>query len=219
MARVLWDQVGVRRFETGLDRGVLYLPDNTGVAWNGLTSVEEDLSDIAVESFYLDGIKYLNRRSVGDFSATMKALTYPDEFLQFEGLSEVNPGFIASNQAVNRTFGLCYRTIVGNDEDGVDHGYKLHILYNLTAKPANKSYSTLSSATSPLEFSWTISGIPVYIEGFRPTVHFVIDSTSVLYDVMSDFEDLLYGTDITSPKLPDIETLASVYQDLIDASN
>lgn len=199
MSRLLWDDPGNRRFETGLDRGVLYLPTGLGVAWNGLTSVEEDNGDIESNAFFFDGIKYMDTRYPGDFSGTMSALTYPDEFLQFDGYAELeNNHVLLGHQPVYDRFGLSWRTGIGNDINGLDHGYKIHICYNLLAIPSNRVYNTLSGETNPSEFSWDISGVPEVIPGYRPTVHIILDTTRMNSFMIRDVEDLLYGTENTT---------------------
>lgn len=215
MTKLLWDQVGDRRFEAGCDRGVLYLPDGNAVPWNGLTSVTDDMTDMAVEKFFLDGIKYLDRRAFGDYAGTLTALTYPREFEQFEGTSEVVSGVYGTGQPVNETFGLSYRTRVGNDEEGIDYGYRVHLLYNLTAKPDNKVYPTLNASATAQEFSWTLAGTPILIPGLRPSVHLIVDSTRVANGYMPAFEDIIYGSSSTDPSLPDVETLMQFQGDII----
>lgn len=210
MTKLVWDQVGSRKFETGCDRGVLYLPNGSAVPWNGLTSVDEDLSAVTVSEYYLDGVKYLNDRSLGDFAGTINAFTYPDEFRQFDGMGEISSGMFASDQPVTEKFGLSYRTRIGNDELGTEYGYKIHLLYNLTSKPANKTFSSISDKSNPIDLSWSISGVPIPITGFRPTCHIVVDSTRVHPGIMTSLENILYGTSSTAPSLPDAATLISL---------
>lgn len=215
MTAVLWDQVGSRRFEGGCDRGVLYLQDDTVVPWNGLTSVSDDSTDTTIEEYFLDGVKYLNRRIVGDYAGTLKALTYPDEFIEYDGILEYDQGIFVTGQPVGKTFGLSYRTKIGNDTSGNDYGYKLHILYNLTAKPDTRTYATETSSVSAQEFSWTLAGVVVPVLGFRPMVHLIIDSTKVIDGAMGVFEGMLYGTDISDPFLPQAADLVGMLADLI----
>ncbi len=193
--KLVWDQVGERRYEAGLDRGVLYLPDGSAVPWNGLTSVDEDTSDVEVEAFYFDGFKYLETRSSGDFSGTLKAFTFPEEFDAFDGLEGIFNGAQLSNQPVTDTFSLSYRTRIGNDVNGIDHGYKIHVIYNLMASPDSKSYSSLSDQLNPLEFGWTITAVSELVPGFRPTSHVVFDTTKMNRFLILDIEALLYGKD------------------------
>ncbi len=203
MTKLLWDQTGDRFYETGVDRGVLYLPDRSGVPWNGLTAVDEDTSDVAVEAFYYDGFKYLETRSSGDFSGTLKAFTFPEEFMLFDGLDTINKnGMQLGNQPVTERFGVSYRTRIGNDVDGSDHGYKIHVVYNLTATPEGRSYSTLSEQQNPLEFSWKLTAVPEMLVGQRPTAHVVFDTTRMNPYLISDLEDLLYGVGVINPAVP-----------------
>lgn len=203
MSKLVWKKPGAQRYEDGVDRGVLYLDDGTGVAWNGLTAVEEDLSDIETTSYYFDGTKYLETRSPGDFSAILRAFTYPDEFLRFDGYTELNNGVLLGEQPVYERFGLSYRTRVGNDIDGYDHGYKIHVLYNLIAKPENRAYKSLQGGQQTLnDMAWRISGVPEHVQGHRPTVHIIIDTTRLNPYLVQDVEKLLYGED---PYIPPSE--------------
>lgn len=205
MTAIVWDQLGQRSYESGIDRGVLYLEDGSGIPWNGLTSVEERFSTASVTPLYFEGLKYNEIVEVSEFSASLKAYTYPDEFLRFEGFDEPEAGFYVTGQ-VPPMFGLAYRTRVGNDLDS-EAGYKLHILCNLNAQPSNKGYKTQSQNVSLIEFEWVISSIPERIPGFKPTSHLIIDSTRVNPDLLQSIEDILYGTDSTGPELPDFITL------------
>lgn len=194
MTKLLWDQAGQRLYEAGLDRGVLYKEDTFGVPWNGLTSIDENLSNIASDPIYFDGVKYIDQPKVGDFSATLNAYTYPDEFLEYEGLQSLGGGLFVDDQRPKQ-FGLSYRTKVGNDVDGLDHGYKIHIIYNLTAVPQAETYETLSNSVTPVPFSWQISAVPVPLFGFRPTAHFIFDSRFLPPEILTVIESILYGTD------------------------
>lgn len=211
MTRLQWDLAGSRRFEAGLDRGVLYLPTGTVVPWNGLTGVDEDTSDTTVEEYYLDGVKYLSKRHDGDFSATLKAITYPDEFLAFDGLAEFNPGIFAGDQPVRGVFGLSYRTKVGNDLNS-DVSYKIHLLYNLTAKISGKSFSSTGKAVEPSDFAWSITGVPMPIVGYRPSCHVVIDTARLRAGVLTVLENALYGTASVAPYLPSPDALVTLQQ-------
>jgi hypothetical protein len=211
MTRLIWDAAGTHRFEQGVDRGVLYLPNGTVVPWNGLTGVDEDTSDTIIEEYYLDGVKYLVRRDAGDFSGTLKAITYPDEFLPFDGNGEFNPGIFAADQPVMGTFGLSYRTKMGNDSN-VEASYKIHVLYNQTAKISGKSFSTASKAVTPAEFAWSITGVPMAVVGYRPTCHVVIDSSRLRAGVLTVLENALYGSSSTAAYLPDPATLVALQQ-------
>lgn len=198
MATLTWDDVGIRVFESGVDRGVLYLNDGFGVAWNGLVSVQEKAS-ASVEPLFFDGLKFEDVITIGEFSATIKAFTYPDEFMEFEGIEELDKGMFVYDQPQGR-FNLSYRTRIANDLD--QHAYKIHILYNLTAIPSDVEYQSLSDTVSPIEFEWTITAIPNEVEGFQPTAHLVIDSRKMDKYLLQDIEDILYGSDTNDPYLP-----------------
>lgn len=223
MAELVWDQIGDRFYEMGCDRGVLYSPtflteviegddfsigtiSSKGFSWNGLISVDEDRQGASVEPLYFDGKKYSDQVVLEDFSATLKSYTYPDEFLEFDGFSEFGPGMFLDNQMPG-SFGLSYRTLVGNDENS-DFGYKIHILYNLTAVSDAVPHQTVDSNVEPITFSWKLSGIPEDFPGSYPTVHFIIDSTKMSTDSLSMLESILYGTETADPRLPSIEELA-----------
>ncbi len=210
MTALVWDKVGERTYQTGVDRGVLYLHDGTAVAWNGLTSIE-DTDNTTLTSYYLDGVKYLDNLAPGDFTGKLKAFTYPPEFDQVNGIANVSPGLAYYDQPV-KSFDLSYRTRVGNDLDGVDHGYKIHLLYNLIANPDTYAFVSLTSATnSPIEFSWVLTGTPPKIEKFRPTVHISIDSGDTPPDLLQSIEDILYGTEDSAPHLPTIDEIAEIF--------
>lgn len=206
MAPLQWDQVGERLYETGVDHGVLYIPDETGVydtgfAWNGLTTVTESPSGAESNAQYADNIKYLNLLSAEDFGGTIEALTYPDEFGQCDGTAEIAPG-VQIGQQGRKSFGLSYRTRLGNDVEGTDHGYKLHLLYGLLAAPSEKAYATINDSPEAITFSWEVSSTPVPVTGHKPTALLIVDSTTVDPAALSDLEDVLYGGSGTEPKLP-----------------
>lgn len=206
MSKLLWDQVGERRYETGVDHGVLYIPDgggaySNGVAWNGLTSVQESPSGAEPNAQYADNIKYLNLLSAEEFSATIEAFTYPDEFNQFDGLAQPEPGVLVGQQT-RKLFGLCYRTKLGNDVDGDDYGYKLHLVYGCQASPSEKSYNTINDSPEALPLSWEVSTTPVAVSGLKPTSILVVDSTIVDATALATLEDFLHGTVGTDPSLP-----------------
>lgn len=214
MTALVWDQVGERFFEVGLDRGVLYPPDTKGVPWSGLISVNEKISGGEGSPIYFDGVKFADQVSAGDFSASLKAYTYPDEFLDCEGIQEVGNGLFVANQRPNR-FGLSYRTKIGDDEEGLQSGYKIHILYNLTAIPSQKNYQTQLANSSAIEFEWAITAIPGEVPGFRSTAHVIIDSRRMGPLLLEDLEKTLYGTEVDDPKLPDLSTLTSFVGDWV----
>lgn len=206
MSKLVWDQTGERLYETGVDRGVLYLLDNsnkysTGVAWNGLTAVTESPSGAEATDLYADNIKYLSMRSAETFGATIEAYTYPDEFGECDGSAEIATGVIIGQQA-RKTFGLCYRTVVGNDVNGNDHGYKLHLIYGATASPSEKGYATISDSPEAITFSWEVTTTPVNVEGFKPTACLTIDSTKANATDLASLEEILYGKDAGAEGTP-----------------
>lgn len=198
MTALVWDQVGDRVYENGLEKGVLYLSDGSGVAWNGLTNVDSG-AKISVTPVYFDGAKVNDIVTLGDFEGKLTAFTYPDEFLEYQGFGEVRDGVYLDNQPL-KTFGLCYRTNVNNDVDGTS-GYKIHILYNLTAVPSSQAYSTLSDNSDAIEFEWELSAVPEERDGRRPSAHVILDSRTIGADLLEEIESLLYGTDLTPPTL------------------
>lgn len=207
MTALVWDQEGTRFYESGIDRGVLYLRDGNGVPWNGLLAVNEDSPTNDAAAVYFDGIKYADVLALGEFSGSLRAFTYPDEFLEFEGVIEVNNGLYVTNQQPTR-FGLSYRTKVGNDLDG-DAGYKIHILYNLLATPSQKGYETQAADITAMEFEWSITSIPGRVSGFQPTAHLIIDSRQMGPLLLQDIEATLYGNEFDDAKLPPLSTLTS----------
>lgn len=215
MSTLVWDQIGERFYETGVDHGVLYIPDSAGaytdgVAWNGLTSISETPSGGEANAQYADNIKYLNLYSAEEFGATLEAFTYPDEFAQFDGLAVPTPGVVLGQQA-RKSFGLSYRTKIGSDLDGDDHGYKLHLLYGCTASPSEKAYNTINDSPEAIAFSWEISTIPVMVTGHKPTSLITIDSTKVTPQDLADLEELLYGTPGTDPSLPTPDAVIALF--------
>lgn len=207
MAAIVWDETGQRFYETAISKGVFYDVNGFGIPWNGLTSLEESVSN-AVQAVHFDGLKINDIVTVGDFSAVLRAFTYPDEFLPYEGILEDQSGFFVTDQPGSR-FGLSYQTKVGNDVDGIEHGYKIHILYNLTALPSQKTYQTLSNEAMPMEFEWTITGIPEAIENFRSTVHIIFDSNKMDQWLLEDLEHIIYGDEDSDPYLPPLKGLAT----------
>lgn len=206
MAALTWDQVGERLYETGVDHGVLYLPDQSGTyedgyAWNGLTTVTESPSGAEASPQYADNIKYLNLISAEEFGATIEAFTYPDEFAQCDGTAMPGPG-IAIGQQGRKVFGLTYRTRVGNDTDGTDHGYKLHLIYGAQAAPSEKAYATINDSPEAIAFSWEVTTTPVQVEGYKPTALLTIDSTKVDAGSLTTLEDALYGSASVDARLP-----------------
>lgn len=205
---LVWDEIGTRFYEIGVDRGVLYLPDGNGVAWNGLISVNEKSDGNESIPIYFDGVKYSESLIPGDFAASLTAYTYPDEFLECEGILDVGNGLFTTNQQPSR-FGLSYRTMIGDDIDGVNQYYKIHILYNLTAIPSQKNYQTIAGDSNAIAFEWNISSVPGEIPGFRPTAHVIFDTRHMSPLLLQDIENTLYGDGSTTPTLPPISTLIS----------
>lgn len=189
----IWDDLSKHTYATGIDRGVFYPENANGVPWNGLSGVDELAGDSAVETYYIDGERFYNHRPVKDASASIRAYTYPDEFLPYDGLSEAVDGIFLDEQPHAGVFGVCYRTLVGSVLTA-DLGYKLHLWYNLTAEPTQYSYATLSSQAQLSTFSWTVRGVPLQIEGYRPTNHIVIDSRKIPDYHLARLEAILYGT-------------------------
>lgn len=207
MASLVWDKSGERIFQAGVDRGVLFLRDGRTAAWNGLISVEDSSDSEDKQSYYLDGVKYLESIPPGDYVGKLTAFTYPEEFDSVIGIADVASGISYYNQP-GESFHLSYRTKIGNDIEGMDYGYKIHILYNIIANSDLRTFNTINdSGVEPTQFAWLLSGIPITIQGFRPTVHISIDSTKVPSDCLQELEDILYGTSISDPYLPSIEEI------------
>ena len=216
MAKLVWDQAGQKFFETGVSNGVLYVSDGQGgylkgVAWNGLTSVAENPSGAESNPVYADNIKYLNIISAEEFGATIEAYTYPDEFMECDGSAQVVAGVNIGQQA-RKSFGISYRTRVGNDVAGDNLGYKIHVIYNCQAAPSGKTYSTVNESPEAITFSWEVTTTPVPVEGFRPTATVVFDSTKLDAEKMASVENALYGGASSEPGLPSIEELLALVQ-------
>lgn len=216
MAAITWDATGERLFETGVDHGVLYPISSSGtydngVAWNGLSAITESPSGAEATAVWADNIKYVNLLSAEEFGATVEAYTYPDEFAICDGTAELIDGVIVGQQA-RKVFGLCYRTKIGNDVDGNDHGYKLHIIYGAQASPSEKAYSTINDSPEAISFSWELTTTPVNVTGMNATSYLVIDSTKCDAEKLAALEKILYGSaePDTAPRLPlpdEIKTL------------
>lgn len=211
--RLIWDKIGERLYETGVKMGVLYPMDSKsqysrGVAWNGLTSVSESPSGAESTAIYADDTKYLNLVSAEEFGATVEAYTYPDEYAECDGSAELVPGVYAGQQK-RKTFGLCYRTVLGNDSENEDYGYKLHLVYGCKAAPSEKGYSTINDSPEAITFSWEISTTPVEItkeidgKKLKPTACLTFDSTKVDKEKLKALEEILYGKDPTSAEAND----------------
>lgn len=216
MSKIVWDETGKRFYETGVNQGVLYLRDTNGayingVAWNGLTSVTESPSGAEATPLYADDTKYLNLMSAEEFGASIEAYTYPDEFAECDGSAEIATGVVIGQQS-RKTFGLCYRTALGNDVDGNSHGYKIHLIYGATASPSEKGYTTINDSPEAITFSWELTTTPVNVTGHKPTASIVIDSTKATPAKLKALEDILYGADSVEPRMPlpdEIVTLMS----------
>lgn len=210
-----WDNVGERHYETGVDHGVLYRAgaDGTyedGVAWNGLTTVTESPSGAEASPQYADNIKYLNLISAEEFGGTVEAFTYPDEFGECDGTVQPQPG-VAIGQQGRRLFGLAYRTRKGNDAEGPDYGYKIHLIYGAQAAPSEKAYGTINDSPEAITFSWEITTSPVAVTGFKPTAILTIDSTEVDAGDLAALEGILYGTPGDNARLPLPDEVVGVF--------
>ena len=223
MSRLTWDNTGERYYETGVKQGVRYPIQadgrySKGVAWNGLISVTESPSGAEATPLYADDIKYLNLISNEEFGATIEAYTYPDEFYECDGSSALADGVMIGQQK-RKTFGLCYRTTVGNDVDGNDYGYKLHLIYGCLAAPSEKGYNSINDSPEAITFSWEVSTTPVSVKGFKPTSQITIDSTKIAEGKkakLTELEDILYGKDgdggsTTGPRLPLPDEVATLF--------
>ena len=221
--KLVWDKTGEHYYETGVKNGVLYPMSASGtypkgVAWNGLTAITESPSGAEATALYADDIKYLNLMSNEEFGATVEAYTYPDEFAECDGSASLTEGVYIGQQA-RKTFGLCYRTTLGNDSKGNDYGYKLHIIYGAMASPSEKAYSTINDSPDAITFSWELSTTPVAVANFKPTASLTIDSTKVDSAKLAALEEILYGKDGTGednsvgavdPRLPLPDEIATL---------
>jgi hypothetical protein len=215
MTALSWDGVGDRTYETGVDHGVLYTRDGAGAytngfAWNGLTTITESPSGAEANPMYADNIKYLNLYSAEEFGATLEAFTFPDEFLEYDGLVVPVAG-VAVGQQARKTFGLSYRTKKGNDVDGEDFGYKIHLIYGASASPSEKAYNTVNDSPEAITFSWEITTTPVGVTDMRPTSIVTIDSTLVDAGDLEDLETILYGSMGVDPRLPLPDEVISIF--------
>ncbi len=205
MAKLVWDAIGEKIYETGVDHGVLYVQEAgaypKGVVWNGLTAVTESPSGAEATPLYADNIKYLNLMSTEEFGATIEAYTYPDEFAQCDGSAELVTGIMIGQQK-RKSFGMCYRTVIGNDTESNAYGYKLHIIYGALAAPSEKAYATINDSPEAITFSWEVSTTPVAVDGHEPTASIVIDSTKVDAEKLAALEAVLYGSESEEARLP-----------------
>lgn len=208
MSRLEWDKTGEKLYETGVDMGVLYPKDKSGaypagVAWNGLTAVNESPSGAEATALYADNAKYLELISTEEFGGTIEAYMYPDEFAACDGSAELETGVVATQQE-RQHFGFCYRTLVGSDTEGTNHGYKIHIVYDAVAKPSSRDNSTVNDNPEAVMMSWEFSTTPVKVnkEGFKPTAHIIVDSTKLTKEKLKKLEDTLYGDTSVTARLP-----------------
>lgn len=214
MAKLAWDNVGERLYETGVKQGVLYPMASTGeynkgVAWNGLTAVTESPSGAEATPLYADDIKYLNLMSNEEFGGTIEAYMYPDEFMECDGSASLVAG-VSIGQQPRKTFGLCYRTTLGNDVASNDYGYKLHLVYGALASPSEKAYATINDSPEAITFSWEFSTTPVNVTGHKPTASLTIDSTKVDAEKLAALEAILYGSESEEPRLPLPDEIATI---------
>lgn len=208
MSRLTWDDFGKRLYELGVDRGVLYVGTAAGVAWAGLISVPETSAGGTARPFYLDGIKYLNLASAEEYAATINSFASPPEFGPCDGSLAIHNGLFATQQP-RSPFGLTYRTLIGNDAEGTEYAYKIHVVYNALAEPSQRANKTTGDSMDPDTYSWAITTQPPTFTGFKPTAHFVVDSRFTSPLRLSAFEDILYGSDTAASSLP-------LGQDLVD---
>ena len=214
MTKLVWDQTGERLYETGVKNGVLYVQDDkgtypAGVAWNGLTAVTQSPSGAEATPLYADDIKYLNLYSAEEFAATIEAYTYPDEFAECDGSAELTTGVYVGQQP-RKTFGMAYKTVLGNDVMTNKYGYKLHLIYGAMAAPSEKAYATINDSPEAVTFSWEISTTPIAVSGFEPTSYVEIDSTKVEMTKLAELEKALFGDTDTEARLPLPDEIAQI---------
>ena len=214
MSKIIFDNAGERFYETGVKECALFVKEgNTygkGVAWNGITAITESPSGAEASPLYADDIKYLELRSAEEFGATVEAYTYPDEFAACDGSAELAEG-VSIGQQKRSSFGLAYKTTVGNDTDGNDHGYKIHLIYGATAAPSEKAYATINDSPEAITFSWELTTTPVAVTGHKPTACLTIDSTKVDADKLKTLEATIYGSEDEEPSLPSPDEVAAIF--------
>lgn len=214
MAILTWDKIGERLYETGTNKAVLYVQNTdgsygTGVAWSGLTAVTESPSGAEETALYADNIKYLSLRSAEEFGCTIEAYSYPDEWMKCDGSAELTKGVMIGQQ--NRSsFGFVYSSVIGNDTEKNDHGEKIHLIYNATAAPSERSYATVNDSPEAITFSWEVKTIPVTVKGFKPTAILTIDTTKIDKTKLKDITDKLYGTAESEPTLPTPDEIITI---------
>lgn len=214
MAAIVWDKTGERFYETGIDRGVLYPTAEggeygNGVPWNGLTGVTESPSGAEATALYADNMKYLSLMSVEEFGATVEAYTYPKEFKECDGSATIASGVVIGQQE-RKAFGLCYRTKIGNDVEGDDLGYLIHIIYGAKASPSEKPYATINDSPDAITFSWELTTTPINVDGFKPTASITIDSRDANPTDLASLERILYGDESNAPRLPLPDELVTI---------
>jgi hypothetical protein len=217
MSKLIWDKAGERLYETGVKNGVLYVQDSNGaypegVAWNGLIGVTESPSGAEATPLYADDIKYLNLVSAEEFGATIEAYTYPDEFAECDGSAELVIGILAGQQS-RKQFGLAYKTTLGNDIEGVEYGYKLHLIYGGLAAPSEKGYQSVNDSPEAITFSWEVATTPVEVTNMKPTASVVIDSTKVDAVKLAVLENILFGETGVTPRLPLPNEIVTLFAD------
>ena len=213
--KLVWDKVGERLFETGVDKGVLFVFKDgaygAGVPWNGLTGVTKSPSGAEATALYADNIKYLNLMSTEELGLTIEAYMSPEEFDECDGSATIGTG-VSIGQQKRSTFGFAYRTKIGNDTEGDDHGYKIHLIYGCLASPSERSYATVNDSPEAMTLSWEVSTTPVEVPGFKPTASVEIDSTKCDATQLAAFEEILYGTDEEEARLPLPEELVTIFK-------
>ena len=216
-APLVWDETGKKLFETGVSNVALYPQDTTGVygtgvAWNGVTNISESPSGAEATTLWANNGKYLNLYSVEEYASSIEAYTYPDEFAECDGSAEIAKG-VSIGQQTRKSFGLAYKTLIGSDTDGNDHGYKLHLVYGCKAAPSERSHATVNDSPEALSFSWEISTTPVSVKDHKPTASVEIDSTKVNAEKLAAFEKILFGSDTAAARLPLPDEVAELFTD------
>ena len=216
MSKLVWDQIGERFYETGVSQAALYVQEGgaypKGVAWSGITAVTESPSGAEASPLYADNIKYLNLIGNEEFGATIEAYTYPEEFAQCDGSASLATG-VTIGQQKRKSFGLVFKTLLGNDTDGTEHGYKLHMIYGATAAPSEKAYATVNESPEAITMSWEVTTIPVNVAGFKPTSIVTIDSTKADPTKLAELEAILYGSEDEEARLPLPDEVAQIMGD------
>ena len=215
MARISWDGIGQRFFETGVDRGVLFVEGEKAVPWNGLISVDEGSDGGEPKPYYVDGVKYLNLASVEEFTAKLSAFYSPPEFDQCDGMPELATG-LSVGQQKRKPFGLSYRTMIGNDIEGSDHGYKIHLIYNALASPSDRAHKTINDSGEAGELSWDLTTTPTLFKTDVFSAHLVLDSTKLNPGVIAEVEDILYGTPTSPARMPSGQELISLIENFVN---